>query len=95
MIKRLKQSQVLTYLTCDGLVHFSVLKLSRKINKYSIYFKTHFVLFRENGLFDVLFLQRVTLISSQYLTNHARYENNVQSSKEASKLSFRLFQRKA
>ena len=54
MIKRLKQSQVLTYLTSDGLVHFSVLRLKRN-NKHSIYFKTYFVSLRENELFDVLY----------------------------------------
>ena len=36
-----------------GPVHFSVLRLKRK-NKHSIYFKTSFVSFRENGLFDVI-----------------------------------------
>ena len=54
MIKRLKQNQVLTYLTHDGPVHFSVLRLTRK-NKNSIYFKTYFVSFRENGLLDMLY----------------------------------------
>ena len=54
MIKRQKQSQVLTYLAPDGHVHFSVLRRKRK-NKYSIYFKTYFVSFRENELFDMLY----------------------------------------
>ena len=54
MIKRLKQSQVLTYLADDGPVHFSILRLERK-NKHSIYFKTYFVSFRENGLFNMIY----------------------------------------
>ena len=57
MIKRLKQSQVLTYLAHDGPVHFSVLRRKRK-NKHSIYFKTYFVSFRGNGLFDMLYFRR-------------------------------------
>ena len=76
MIKRLKQSQVLTYLTHNGPMHFSVLRIKRK-NKHSIYFKTYFVPFRENGLFDVLYFTGVTLINSQYLTNFTGYDNNV------------------
>ena len=55
MIKRLKQSQVLTYLIHDGPAHFSVLRLQRKKNKHSIYFKTYFVSFGENGIFDMLY----------------------------------------
>ena len=75
MIKRLKQSQVLTYLTHDGPVHFSVLRLNRK-NKHPIYFKTYFISFRENGLFDMFYFAGVTLINSQYLTNYTRYASN-------------------
>ena len=48
MIKRLKQSQVLHYLTHDRPVHFK--------ENISIYFKTYFVSIRENGLFDMLYL---------------------------------------
>ena len=76
MIKRLKQGQVLTYLTHDGPVYFSVLTVKRK-NKHSIYFKTYFVSFRENGLFGMLYFTGLTLINSQYLINYTRYENNV------------------
>ena len=54
MIKRLKQSKVLTYLIHDGPVHFSVLRLERKY-KHLTYFKTYLVSFRENGLFDMLY----------------------------------------
>ena len=48
-LKRLKHGQVLPYLTNDGPVHFSVLRK----HKHSIYFKTYFVSFRKNGLFDM------------------------------------------
>ena len=52
MIKRLNENYVLIYLTHERVVHFSVLRLQRK-NKHSTYFKTYFVSFRENGLFDM------------------------------------------
>ena len=76
MIKRLKQSQVLTYLIHEGPVHFRFLRLQRK-NKHSIHFKTYFVSFRENGLFDMIYFTGGDLINSQYLINCTRYENNV------------------
>ena len=49
MIRMLKQSQVLTYLTHNGPVHFSVLRLKRKI---IIQFISKLISFhfRENGL---------------------------------------------
>ena len=58
MIKRLKQSQILTYLTYDAPVNFSVLRLKRHTKKLSIYFETYFVSFRENGFFDMLYFTR-------------------------------------
>ena len=50
MIKRLKQSKVLTYLTHDGPVHFGILRFKGK-NKHSVFLKTYFISFRENGTF--------------------------------------------
>ena len=57
MIKRLKQSNVLTYLTHDGPVHFSVLRFNRKI---SIQFISKFISFHleKMGLFDMLYFIR-------------------------------------
>ena len=54
VIKRLKQSQVLTYLTYDGPVHFSVLRLKRTIN---IQFISKLISFHleQNVLFDMLY----------------------------------------
>ena len=76
VIKRLKQSQVLTYLTYDGPVHFSVLRLKRTIN---IQFISKLISFHlEKMYFSTCYiLQGVTLINIQYLTSYTRYENNV------------------
>ena len=74
MIKRLKQSKVLTYLTHDEPVHFTVLRFKRK--KAFNLFQNLFHL--EKMDFSTCYiLQGVTLINSQYLTNYTGYENNV------------------
>ena len=56
MTKRLKQSQVLTYLTHDGPVYFRVLDLKERIDIQFISKLLSFPLV-EKGLFDMLYIE--------------------------------------
>ena len=51
------------YQAKHGPVHFSVSRLKRK-NKHSIYFKTFFVSFKENGLRHVIFCRGWPLLTA-------------------------------
>ena len=76
MTKRLKQSQVLTYLTHDEPVYFRVLDLKERIDIQFISKLISFPL-EKKDFSTCYILKGVTLIKSQYPTNYTRYENNV------------------